>query len=166
MSTDPDPPKPQRRWFSFSLRNLILFTMFAGVVFGLLGWTIREAMRPLHEKLEEHWSLTYVVPVVPEDVPERFKPHPQTKLYGWLREGETHLNLKDHYRGSHHYGWRSAILDWYLHEEFRLKSKRDIEIATIPSCLDAYWLGYSEARRQIEEKVDADRSREAEGIGP
>ena len=101
---------------------------------------------------EERLGITYNAPVVPDDVPERYAPPSDTKLYTWLEEGETHLNLKEHYRSTHRWGWDCAIDDWTRSSTFSIKSKEDAfwHHADIQSGTEAFWIGYSEARRQIE----------------
>ena len=101
---------------------------------------------------EEQLGLSYIPPAVPADVPSKYKPKPNTKLESWLRKGETHLNLKEHYILSYRFGWDEAIKDWVTKNEFIITSLDDaiMHHADIQSGSDAFWLGYSEARRQIE----------------
>ena len=101
---------------------------------------------------ESRLGLVYTPPVVPDDVPSHFKPESDTKLESWLDDGETHLNLKAHYLDSHRCGWEAAIWDWDRYGEFKMKTERDAYSyrADIPSGTSALWIGYSDARRQIE----------------
>ncbi|QEG24839.1 hypothetical protein [Mariniblastus fucicola] len=105
---------------------------------------------------EERLGLTYTPPVVPENVPAKFKPEPNTKIETWLKDGETHLNLKEHYVSSYRYGWDEAIYDWTSKTRFTIESRQDAMMhhADIKSGSDAFWLGYSEARRQIESRPE------------
>jgi hypothetical protein len=54
MQTDPpkaEPPKRKRRWFQFSLRTLLIFTMVVAVACGWVGWQakiVRERLHVLH----------------------------------------------------------------------------------------------------------------------
>ncbi len=104
--------------------------------------------------IESELGLVYAPPAVPEDVPSRFKPEPDTKLESWLEDGETHLDLKAHYLDAHRCGWDAAIWDWEHYREFKMKTERDAYSyrADIPSGSSAVWIGFSDARHQIEAK--------------
>jgi hypothetical protein len=101
---------------------------------------------------ESRLGLAYTPPVVPGDIPSHFKPEPNTKLESWLDDSETHLDLKAHYLDAHRCGWEAAIWDWDHYGEFKLKTERDAYSyrADIPSGTSAFWIGYSDARSQIE----------------
>jgi len=95
--------------------------------------------------------------VVPEEVPSRYVPPPHTKPE--LQPGQTHFDLKARYRSAHRYGWDEAIRDWTRYEKFRLTTKEDTysHFADFEVCYDAFWLGYTEAREQIERSGDEGR---------
>ncbi|EMB17878.1 hypothetical protein RE6C_01393 [Rhodopirellula europaea 6C] len=101
---------------------------------------------------ESRLGLVYTPPGVPDDVPSHFKPEPDTKLESWLDDGETHLDLKAHYLDAHRCGWDAAIWDWDRYGEFKMNTERDAYSyrADVPSGTSALWIGYSDARRQIE----------------
>jgi len=61
--------------------------------------------------LEESLGLKYVPPVVPDDVPSRFMPEPNSRLERWLDEGKIHLNRKEPYLHAHRVGGEAAIHD-------------------------------------------------------
>lgn len=117
------------------------------------------------QSLEFKLGLSYSAPIVPDDVPSHFKPGPETKLEGWLDDGETHLDLKAHYLDAHRCGWDAAIWDWERYGEFKMQSKYDAYSyrADITSGTEALWIGYNEARDQIQLKVGRSSAAPQEG---
>ncbi|WP_146460600.1 hypothetical protein [Rubripirellula tenax] len=107
------------------------------------------------QSLESKLGLSYAAPIVPDDVPSQFKPEPDTKLESWLDDGETHLDLKAHYLDAHRCGWEAAIWDWERYGDFKMQSEYDAYCyrADIASGTEALWIGYNDARRQIESKT-------------
>lgn len=126
---------------NYSLRCLITVIV---VVAGMLG-----CRQP---DIEKELGLKYTPPAVPADLSEHFVPDPEAHTY-LPKKGETTLNLKKLYLDAHREGWREAIDQWTRNKRFEYETKGDRQISELVLELDAAWLGYSEARKQIEEKT-------------
>jgi hypothetical protein len=91
MQTEPskaDPPKPNRRWFQFSLRTLMIFTAIAAVACGWLGRKIEQKRR----EREAIAAIRNLGGVVNYDYQRGAGPRPSWRLRGepsgsaWLRK--------------------------------------------------------------------------------
>jgi hypothetical protein len=126
----------------YSLRSLMIVVV---VMAGMPG------CRQLD--IEKELGLKYTPPTVPADLSEHFVPDPESRTSNLLKKGETSLNLKEMYLRAHRYGWDLAIEQWARNKRFEYETKRDWQIDALGLQIDAAWLGYSEAREQIEEKT-------------
>jgi hypothetical protein len=100
--------------------------------------------------VEQRLGLQYVPPRVPEEVLADFHPSVGSREENLLAVGEKTINLRDKYLHGHRVGWQLAIEEWSRQHKFTYKSREDFRWDDFPSTVDAMWLGYSEARRQIE----------------
>lgn len=124
----------------FTIRELTLVMALAG----LAGCAAR---------VEQQLGLTYKVPAVPASIPADFRPYPGSRGEDLLQEGETTLDLRAAYLRGHHFGWKLAIDEWDRNQRFKYNSREDLHYGDFPSSVDAMWIGYEDARRQIESRV-------------
>ena len=65
MPTEPtkaDPPKRKRRWFQFSLRTLLIFTLICAIPCAWLGHKIerkRQEREAVESLIKDGWSVVY-----------------------------------------------------------------------------------------------------------
>jgi hypothetical protein len=103
------------------------------------------------ESIEQQLRLKYVPPKVPAAIPSEFRPMPGTRDEEHLQKGETTIDLRAAYLRGHRYGWKLAIDDWDRSRRFQYQTREDFQgWDDFPSTVDAIWIGYDEARRQIE----------------
>ena len=101
--------------------------------------------------VEQSLQLTYVPPQVPDDISPDYRPSPDSRDANWLEDDEVTIDLRQRYLRGHRRGWEMAIADWEDDKSFHYNIREDVHYDDFTIAIDATWLGYNDARRQIED---------------
>ena len=133
--------------------SLLIAAAFAAII---VVWYCGPVSEPPVDKASRRLHQIIFHPAeIPADLPRLIPvdPDQNSKLASWLRPGERHVDVWKNYIDNNKGGWRLAVRHWVEDGEFQITSYYYANgwMANLESGSQALWIGYCDARKQIEQ---------------